>query len=50
VSFGMSIFWISAISYGMVDAAASVGCILDIPEAGVYTRSLQSSIWALLMG
>ena len=40
VSFGMSVFWISAISYGMVDAAANVGCILDVPEVIMGTLVL----------
>ena len=32
--------WISAISYGMVDAAAVVGCVLDVPEVVMGTLVL----------
>jgi sodium/potassium/calcium exchanger 4 len=39
-SFFVSVFWISAISYGMVDAAAAVGCILGIPEVVMGTLVL----------
>ena len=40
VSFGASVAWISAISYGMVDCASRVGCALDIPEVVMGTLVL----------
>jgi K+-dependent Na+/Ca+ exchanger-like protein len=40
VSFFSSVLWISAISYGMVDAAAVVGCVLDVPEVVMGTLVL----------
>ena len=40
VSFGASVVWISAISYGMVDCASRVGCALDIPEVVMGTLVL----------
>jgi len=39
-SFGASVAWISAISYGMVDCASRVGCALDIPEVVMGTLVL----------
>ena len=39
-SFGASVAWISAISYGMVDSASRVGCALDIPEVVMGTLVL----------
>lgn len=40
VSFASSVVWISGISYGMVDAAAKIGCALGIPEAVMGTLVL----------
>ena len=40
LSFFSSVLWISAISYGMVDAAAVVGCVLNVPEVVMGTLVL----------
>jgi len=39
-AFSMSVFWICAISYGMVDSAAVLGCLHDIPEVVMGTLVL----------
>lgn len=39
-SFGASVAWISAVSYGMVDCASRLGCALDIPEVVMGTLVL----------